>query len=216
MQPELVIFDNDGVLVDSETLSNRVLAELVTELGLPTDVDTAVEKYLGRRTTDCVADIAAELGRPVPDSFITDYERRCGELLRTRLRPIDGVPELLTALRRTGTPFCLASSGTPDEIALRLTVSGLNTFFTDNVHSAVEVPRGKPAPDLFEHAAARMGFAPADCVVIEDSPAGVRAGKAAGMTVIGHADLAGPDRLRAAGADHVVPAMTRVAALLGH
>lgn len=214
-QPSLIIFDNDGVLVDSERLSNVVFAEWVSRNGLPTTFSQAVDKYMGRRTTDCLAAIEAELGRRLPSDFVEVYERRCEEVLRRELTPVDGVAELLTALRDAGRPYCIASSGTPAEITLRLEVTGLASAFNGNVYSASMVAKGKPAPDLFLHAAARSGHEPGDCVVVEDSTAGVTGAKAAGMRVVGHADLQAADRLRAAGADHVVTSMRDVAALIG-
>lgn len=213
--PKLVIFDNDGVLVDSERLSNVVFAALITENGLPTSFEESVECYMGKRTTDCVVEIERRLGRALPSDFIEVYEHRCNDMLRRELTAVDGVEELLDSLDANKTPYCIASSGTPDEIALRLTATGLDVRFDGNVYSGTQVPRGKPAPDLFLHAARRMGVDPADCVVIEDSPAGITGAKAAGIRVIGHASLLPPQRLRAAGADVVVSGMREVAPLLG-
>lgn len=213
--PELVIFDNDGVLVDSERLSNVVFAAWITENGLPTSYRESVDNYMGKRTTDCAAEIEAKLGRALPGDFVEVYERRCNELLRRELTAVDGVPELLDELDANEIRYCIASSGTPEEIALRLTTTGLDARFDDNVYSGTRVPRGKPAPDLFWHAAERMGVDVADCVVIEDSPAGIIGAKAAGIRVIGHACLLPPQRLREAGADEVVTGMREVAPLLG-
>ncbi|GAA4910043.1 HAD superfamily hydrolase (TIGR01509 family) [Stackebrandtia albiflava] len=213
--PALVIFDNDGVLVDSERLSNRIFAELITSHGLPTTFTEAVERYMGRRTTDCVADIEAQLGRPLDPGFVGAYEARCAETLRAELTAVDGVVDVLDRLDAAGVPYCIASSGTPDEIALRLAVTGLADRFGDRVYSGSMVARGKPAPDLFEYAADRMGVAPGAAVVVEDSPPGVVGAKAAGATVIGHAALLPAGRLAEAGADHVVTGMTQVPPLLG-
>ncbi|HZE42047.1 MAG TPA: HAD family phosphatase [Stackebrandtia sp.] len=215
MTPKLVIFDNDGVLVDSERLSNVVFMNLLTEVGLPTTFDQAVERYMGKRTTDCVEDIESRLGRALPDDFIATYERRCAEVFQRELTVVPGVPELLDALRATGIPYCIASSGSPDEIAVRLRLTGLAERFGDNVFSARLVKRGKPAPDLFAYAADAMGADPGDCVVIEDSVAGVTGAVAAGIRVIGHAGLQPPERLVAAGASEVVTGMDQVAPLLG-
>lgn len=213
--PKLVIFDNDGVLVDSERLSNVVFAEWITENGLPTSYDESVELYMGKRTTDCAAEIERRLGRPLPSDFVAVYERRCNDLLRRELTVVDGVVELLDSLDANGTPYCIASSGTPDEIALRLATTGLDVRFDGNVYSGTQVPRGKPAPDLFLHVAERMGAVPGDCVVVEDSPAGITGAKAAGIPVIGHAALLPAQRLREAGADVVVSSMREVGPLLG-
>ncbi|MEV0644543.1 HAD family phosphatase [Phytomonospora sp. NPDC050363] len=215
MTPKLIIFDNDGVLVDSERLSNVVFAAMLTEAGLPTTFEQSVDLYMGKRTTDCVALIESNLGSALPAAFIADYEQRCGDVLRRELVAVEGVAELLETLQRDGTAYCIASSGTPAEIDLRLTVTGLAEHFeTDWIHSGVMVAHGKPAPDLFLYAAERHGVAPSDCVVIEDSIAGVTGAKAAGMFVVGHAALLPPERLAEAGADIVVGSMREVKGLL--
>ncbi|CAM3348230.1 HAD family hydrolase [Stackebrandtia soli] len=213
--PRLVIFDNDGVLVDSERISNVVFAALITEHGLPTTFEESVALYMGKRTSDCVGLIEASLGRALPPDFVHQYERRCETVLRRELAPVDGARELVEALRTRGSDYCIASSGTPDEIALRLNLTGLASLFDANVYSASMVERGKPAPDLFLHAAASHAVEASDCVVIEDSTAGVTAARAAGMRVIGHAALASAERLRDAGADEVVTTMRDVPSLLG-
>ncbi len=134
---------------------------------------------------------------------------------RTGLAVVPGIEELLDRLCAANVPICVASSGTPDEIALRLALTGLDRFFGDHCYSASMVPRGKPAPDLFLLAAGSIGVHPTGCVVIEDSPYGVRGGKAAGMTVVGYAALASPRTLRRAGADYIITEMADAAALLG-
>ncbi|MFD0557169.1 HAD superfamily hydrolase (TIGR01509 family) [Stackebrandtia endophytica] len=212
--PDLIIFDNDGVLVDSERLSNRIFAALLTEAGLPTSFDDAVDRYMGRRSSDCVVDIEAQLGRSLPADFLHRYEHECASVISTELTTVDGVTDLLDALDDNKIPYCIASSGTPDEIALRLRTTGLTDRFGDRVYSGSMVARGKPAPDLFEYAAERMGFSPESAVVIEDSPAGVTGAKAAGAHVIGHADLVDPQRLVDAGAHVVVSGMGQVRSLL--
>ncbi|GIG63955.1 HAD family hydrolase [Phytomonospora endophytica] len=213
--PKLVIFDNDGVLVDSERLSNVVFAEMITAAGLPTTFEESVDLYMGKRTTDCVPLVESLLGAPLPAGFIAEYEQRCGDLLRRELVAVDGVTDLLETLQRDGTAYCIASSGTPAEIDLRLTVTGLAEHFENEwIHSGVMVANGKPAPDLFEYAAAQHGVSPAECVVIEDSIAGVTGAKAAGMFVIGHAALLPGNRLAEAGADIVVGSMREVKGLL--
>lgn len=208
--PKAVVFDCDGVLVDSERLSNVVFAEVVSAEGLPTTYDESIARYMGRSTAECVADIEAALGRPLRTDVVGQYERRSAQVLRRDLTAVDGVTELLDALVAKGIPRCVASSGTPPEIALRLEVTGLAGYFGDEVYSASMVARGKPEPDLFLFAAERLGVAPGDCVLIEDSPYGVQGGKRAGMTVIGHADLAPAQGLRDAGADVVVHSMADV------
>lgn len=214
-KPELIIFDNDGVLVDSERLSNRILAGLVTQAGLPTTFEQAVSRYMGRRSTDCVTDIEEQLGFSLPDDFLERYEQQCADVLRAELTAIDGVVDLLDSLDAASVPYCIASSGTPAEIELRLTTTGLADRFGERVYSGSMVANGKPAPDLFEYAADKMGFAPTAAVVIEDSPAGVAGARAAGTHVIGHAALADAERLTAAGAHRIVSDMRQVLPLLG-
>jgi HAD superfamily hydrolase (TIGR01509 family) len=210
-----VVFDCDGVLVDSEIINNAVFAELVTRAGLPTTLEQSIERYMGRATVECVADVERELGRPIGFDLPAEYEREVLARQHTELTAVDGVRELLDLLRAAAVPVCVASSGTPPEIAFRLRVTGLTGYFGEHLYSASMVARGKPEPDLFLLAADRIGVDPADCVLIEDSPFGVRGGRAAGMTVIGLAALAAADTLRAAGAEHVVTAMAQVPPLLG-
>lgn len=210
-----VVFDCDGVLVDSERLSNQVFAEVVTAEGLPTSFDDAVRRYLGRSTAECAAEIAEELGRPLRTDLIGEYERRCALAFGAELVAVPGVVELLETLVAAGLPRCVASSGTPAEIALRLELTKLAHYFDHHVYSASMVPRGKPEPDLFRHAAAALGVDPHGCVLLEDSPAGVRGGMAAGMTVVGYASLIGPEALAEAGADHVITDIADARALIG-
>ena len=213
-KPDLIIFDNDGVLVDSERLTNQIFADAVTGAGLPTSFEDAVTRYMGRRTTNCVADIEEQLGTTLPHDFVHLYEQRCAEVLRAQLTTVDGVVELLDALDNARIPYCIASSGTPEEIELRLTTTGLADRFGDRVYSGSMVAKGKPAPDLFEYAADRMGRPIESSVVIEDSPAGVTGARTAGAHVIGHAALASPERLIHAGAHEVVKDMRDIRALL--
>ncbi|WP_166388144.1 HAD family hydrolase [Catellatospora methionotrophica] len=210
-----VVFDCDGVLVDSEIINNAVFAELVTRAGLPTTLEQSIERYMGRSTTECVADVERELGRPVGFDLPTVYEHEVLARQRDELKAVDGVRDLLEVLRDAAMPVCVASSGTPPEIAFRLRVTGLAAYFGEHCYSASMVARGKPEPDLFLLAADRIGIDPADCALIEDSPFGVRGGRAAGMTVLGYAALASADTLRTAGAAHVVTAMAQVPPLLG-
>lgn len=205
----LVIFDCDGVLVDSEILSNGLLAEMMTELGHPMTTQAALREFAGRSLADVLALAQEVLGRKIPTDLAQLYGRRLSERLRRDLKPVAGVQAAIAALpcRR-----CVASSSTFERIRLSLEVTGLAPLFDDNIFSATQVPHGKPAPDLYQLAARIMGVTPADCIVVEDSPIGVSAGDAAGMTVIGFTganhttgDLA--QRLRAAGARRVIAAM---------
>jgi HAD superfamily hydrolase (TIGR01509 family) len=183
----LLIFDCDGVLVDSEVLALATLRELMAELGRPLSMDEALDAFAGGSLADTLATAARLLGRPIPDDTGRRYGERLFERFRRELKPVDGVREAILALpwRR-----CVASSSTPERLRLSLAVTGLAPLFGDDVFSAVQVERGKPAPDLYLFAARALGEAPARCIVIEDTARGVVAGRAAGMTVIGFAGAA--------------------------
>ena len=204
----LLIFDCDGVLVDSEPLACRVDAEVLTAAGFPFTADEIRDRFVGTSLADMVARIEAEQGRALPEDLGERLTRTLLARFETELKPVPRVREAILALPHRR---CVASSSTPDRIALSLRVTGLADLF-ERVFSAVEVKRGKPAPDLFLHAAAGLGVAPAECLVIEDSPFGVAAARSAGMRVIGftggsHCLPEHADRLRAAGADRVVAGM---------
>lgn len=200
-RPGLVVFDNDGVLVDSEPIANGVLAGILTGYGIPTTTDEAIRDYMGGSMAR-VRDLnRARHRRELPDDFEDVYHERVFAAFRTDLAPVAGVAELIDALAAEGVPYCVASSGTHERIRLTLTTTGLRPRFPDAaLFSSQDVPRGKPAPDLFLLAAAKMGVAPKDCVVVEDSPLGVEAAAAAGMRVYGYTAMTPPERLAAADA----------------
>jgi HAD superfamily hydrolase (TIGR01509 family) len=184
-QRRLVIFDCDGVLVDSEILACNVQARAVTDYGLPLSGAEVAGRFLGMSARDMRASLEADLGRPLP----SDHEARCAAelfaLFRRELKPVKGMTDVVAALCAADHPRCVASSSSPERITLALEVAGLHEAFRPHVFSASMVARGKPAPDLFLHAANLMGFAANDCIVIEDSANGVRAARSAGMLVIG-------------------------------
>lgn len=193
-----MIFDCDGVLVDSEPIANRVLALSLSEIGLATSVESSMRDYMGRSWSACVEIFAARLGRALPPRFEADFWARLDRALHAELRPVPGIHE---ALARIPTPTCVASSGRIDKLRITLGLTGLWDRFEGRIFCAADVPRAKPFPDLFLHAAQRMGAAPAGCVVIEDSPRGVEAGVAAGMRVLGFAARSDAATLAAAGAE---------------
>jgi HAD superfamily hydrolase (TIGR01509 family) len=180
--PELVIFDCDGVLVDSEPIANRVLAELLTAEGYPITAEQCEERFTGLRFRAVYGMVEAELGRPLPQSLKAGVHGNILAAFRTGLRPLPGVGE---AVRSIPLRRCVASSSAPDWIRTALEVTGLLPLFEPHLFSAVMVEHGKPHPDLFLYAAETMGAAPERCLVIEDSVAGVSAAVAAGMRVIG-------------------------------
>ncbi|ATU95264.1 HAD family hydrolase [Phyllobacterium zundukense] len=179
---ELVIFDCDGVLIDSETLASRIDAEELTRIGYPTSYSDVVLRFTGLSSATMRKMIEEDWGRALPSDFDTIVQSRIKESYRTELQAISGIDRLLHQLPL---PRCVASSSAPDKLRLGLELTGLWTHFDPHVFSSVMVKAGKPAPDLFLFAATQMGIAPARCVVVEDSIAGVRAGVAAEMTVIG-------------------------------
>ena len=207
---ELVIFDCDGVLVDSELLSNRVLAQMLAEIGLPMSLEETIATFMGHTLPACIALIEECTGRPIPPNFVADFRDRTFEAFRRDLRPVPGIESVLDAMEQR---FCVASSGPPEKIHLTLSVTGLLPRFAGRIFSAVEVARGKPHPDLFLHAAHEMRATPAACVVVEDSVRGVQAAVAAGMQVLGYADLTDAAVLSANGA-RVFHSMDEVPALL--
>jgi HAD superfamily hydrolase (TIGR01509 family) len=195
---ELVIFDCDGVLVDSEPIANRVLAAALTEIGLATTVESSMRDYMGRSWNACLEIFERRLGCALPAAFEPDFWKRLDGAFRAELRPVPGIHD---ALERIATPTCVASSGRIDKMRITLGQTGLWDRFEGRIFTAADVPRAKPFPDLFLHAASRMGAAPARCAVVEDSPRGVEAGVAAGMRVLGYAARNDADALASAGAE---------------
>jgi HAD superfamily hydrolase (TIGR01509 family) len=181
---ELVIFDCDGVLIDSDRISLRVQAEMLCELGVPTSYDACVRDFLGIGMPATLAAITAGLGRPVPPKWIDDLEEAVRNAFTHELTPAPGIVE---ALNQITAPTCIASSGSHDKMRFTLGLTDLYRSFEGRIFSGDEVEHGKPAPDLFLYAARSMATAAAGCVVVEDSPSGVRAAKAAGMGVLGYA-----------------------------
>ena len=197
----LIIFDNDGVVVDSELLANRVLAELLSEAGHPTTVEDSIRDYLGGTLAGVHGIVKQRSGCDLPHGFDDAYHARLFAAFATDLRPVPGIADVLEGVASgLGVPFCLASSGTRDRIRRSLTVTGLLGRFEGRIFSAEDVAHGKPAPDLFLHVASTLAVDPARCVVVEDSPNGVSAARAAGMTALGYAALTPADRLAGAAA----------------
>lgn len=202
---ELFIFDCDGVLVDSERLAIRLDAIYLEQIGWPMPEAEIVERFVGKSDADMRAAIEAHLGGPVPAEIDKAFERLYRETFDRELEAVEGVQAVLEALAAAGTPLCVASSGTHAKIRRSLAKTGLARFFGDRLFSATDVPNGKPAPDLFLHAAATLGVEPARCAVIEDSVYGVAAALAAGMHTFAYAGGVTPAvRLSAAGDSAVI------------
>jgi HAD superfamily hydrolase (TIGR01509 family) len=212
----LIIFDCDGVLVDSEPIAHGLLAQMMTDLGHPISTAESIQKFTGRSLTDTLPLIEDILGRSIPDQMGQHYSRLLLERLRRDLKPIAGVKEAVAMLDY---PRCVASSSSLERIRLSLEVTGLSLLFGSNIFSATQVTRGKPAPDLYLFAATRMAVAPKDCVVIEDSALGVTAGRLAGMKVIGftggaHLMSDAARDLASAGAYAIVSSMAELPAIV--
>jgi HAD superfamily hydrolase (TIGR01509 family) len=215
--PALVLFDCDGVLVDSEPIALAVLLETIAAAGGAVSAETAQDRFLGRSLAATRAILAAEFGVLLDDAALGAMRARLYDAFRAELKPIPGMAETLA---RIAAPVCVASSSQPERIELCLRLTGLWPWFEGRAFSATMVARGKPAPDLFLHAAREMGAEPAACLVVEDSPAGVEAGRAAGMRVIGftgggHAAAPGHGAaLAACGAERVIADMRLLPAAL--
>jgi HAD superfamily hydrolase (TIGR01509 family) len=181
---ELIIFDCDGVLVDSERLSIRVDAIFLDRLGWPMSSDEIVERWVGRSDADMRAEIEDHIGGPIPPEIDEEFSRIYRETFERELAPVDGIREALDVIT---TPRCVASSGEHDKIRRNLALTGLTDYFGERIFSATDVPHGKPAPDLFLLAAMTLGAEPARCAVVEDSVHGVEAALAAGMRPFAYA-----------------------------
>jgi HAD superfamily hydrolase (TIGR01509 family) len=214
--PELVIFDCDGVLVDSEQISNRVLAEMLSAEGLAKTLAEARRDYQGLLLRDILDSAEAELGCPLPAGWLERYERTRAEVFRRELEPVPGAAGAVSRVSGAGVRVCVASQGKLEKTRLSLELTGLRDLFTDRaLFSAHCVARGKPHPDLFLHAASTMEADPVACVVVEDTPSGVLAAVAAGMRVYGYAADSDEAALREAGALEILQAMEELPARLG-
>ena len=181
---DLVIFDCDGVLIDSERLAVKVDVLMLRELGWPLSEEEVIERFVGRSDRDTQAAIEAQLGRKLPAGWEKQFKPLYDQVFAAELAPVDGVLEALDVITL---PSCIASSGTREYLRHMLGLTGLYERFAGRIFSVEDVACGKPAPDLFLHAAERMGAKPAACVVVEDSRAGVEAARAAGMRVLAFA-----------------------------
>ncbi|MGY0485908.1 HAD family hydrolase [Streptomyces sp. WG-D5] len=214
MRYDLVIFDNDGVLVDSEPISNTLLAGYLTELGHPTSYEESLRDYMGAAMHRVHDVILERTGKRLPEDFDDRFHERVFAAFQRELEPVDGVVEVLEGLAGDGVPYCVASSGSHERIRVGHRRTGLDKWFGDErIFSSQDVGRGKPAPDLFLYAAERMGVAPERCVVVEDSPLGVQAAVGAGMDVYGFTAMTPAERLD--GANELFGDMRELPRLLG-
>jgi HAD superfamily hydrolase (TIGR01509 family) len=214
---DLVIFDCDGVLVDSEVISCRAHAATLTRHGYPITADQVLDRFLGVSDLEARLIVEAEIGRKLPEDFTSQVKQATLQRYADDLQPVPYVAEAVAAINL---PKCVASSGTPEKIRHGLTCAGLYDILAPHIFSASQVKRGKPAPDLFLFAAEQMKVQPARCVVIEDSVPGVTGARAAGMTVLGfhggsHCRPGYAATLRAAGAGATFDDMRQLAGLIG-
>jgi HAD superfamily hydrolase (TIGR01509 family) len=214
---DLIIFDCDGVLVDSEVISCRAHAATLTRHGYPITEDQVFDRFLGRSMRQATLEVEAELGRSLPDDFHTQVYAEIFQAFATSLQ---ATPFIVEALAAVTLPVCVASSGPPEKISASLNRVGLYDRFSPHIFSAVQVQHGKPAPDLFLFAAEQMRVSPARCLVIEDSVSGITAALAAGMAVLGyhggsHCRPGHAEALRAAGAAVTFDDMRELPALIG-
>jgi len=212
----LVIFDCDGVLIDSEVITCRVQAAGLAALGIPVTAEEVMRRFTGMRDREMYAMLEREHGLSLPADYDANAKAQIAEAYRQELRPIAGIEAALEAIPL---PRCVASSSNPLKLRFGLELTGLYERFSPHLFSAAQVGRGKPAPDLFLFAAAEMGAAPQDCLVIEDSVAGVQAARAAGMRVYGfsggsHCGEGHGERLLAAGAALVFSSMAELPSLV--
>ena len=207
----MVIFDCDGVLVDSERLTHQVVVDMLAEHGVALGFDEAVDRFIGMSMANGLVQLKALLGGTLPDDFLPEMGRRTRAAFRAGLTTVPGVEAVLDSLQR---PFCVASNGNHAKVNFTLGHTGLLPRFTGRIFTADDVAHPKPAPDLFLLAARTLGALPAHTTVVEDTPTGVAAARAAGMRVIGFAAMTPAGRLQAAGADAIAHDMATVANLL--
>ena len=177
-----VIFDCDGVLVDSEPIGNQVLVDLANELGANISLEYAFKNFKGNSLQNCVNQIASLIERELPSNFIEDYRSLSYEKFKTDIKPVDGIVEVIEDLK---IPYCVASSGPETKIKLNLELTGLLPFFKENIYSCYTIQKWKPDPAIFLWAARTMGFHPSECLVVEDSAIGVNAAIKGGFDVFG-------------------------------
>lgn len=202
MTPHLVIFDCDGVLVDTERLTNRTMAALLTEYGCRMTGPECQKRFMGRTLEAVQETVEQELGRKLPSDWLVQLRARDLESFKSGVSQVPGVAKVMDMLDQRGIPYCVGSSGKYEKMHSTLGSAGLLERLKDKLYSSQDCAKGKPAPDIFLLAARSMGHTPETCVVVEDSLPGVMAAKAAGMRVYAYVDdpVCDRDALREAGA----------------
>ena len=212
--PQAVIFDCDGVLVDSEPITNGVLSEMLKELGLDFDLDRTIRTFMGKSVKDEIAAIETMVGHPLPADWHPQFVVRRDAALAVKIREVPGVRDVVERLTMLGISYAVASGADCAKMRLTLGTCGLLPFFDRHMFGADMVARAKPAPDVYDLAMKNLGVSPEQTIVIEDTPTGTRAGVAAGATVYGLATLNSPVALMAAGATLTFDRMEQLPALL--
>ncbi|TCN54627.1 HAD family hydrolase [Flavobacterium circumlabens] len=197
MEVKCIIFDCDGVLVDTEKIGNGILLEMAAEHGFEMKLEDAYRDFNGRNLKECFLHIESAIAKKLPENFENEYRQRSFEAFRTQVKPMEGVLSFLNSLK---IPYCVASSGPVDKIRLNLEVAGLLDKFENKIFSSYEINSWKPDPGIFLHAAKEMGFEVEDCIVVEDSKAGVAAGNKGGFKVYGFANGYNDEDLQKEGA----------------
>ena len=214
MNYKLVIFDCDGVLVDSEAIGNRFISEALTLAGIPISAEGALSKFLGGKLTQIKEDAEKQLGFSLPANWVDEIYKKQFSEFRKNLKSISGIEDVLDVLERMNTPVCVGSNGPLNKMEVSLGVTKLKDRFLGRIFSADQVERPKPAPDLYLYCAQQMGVLPQDCLVIEDSPRGASAGVAAGMSVFGYTGGEGDSALKKVGCTKVFNTMREIATFL--
>ncbi|OXB16818.1 HAD family hydrolase [Flavobacterium reichenbachii] len=185
MKVKCIIFDCDGVLVDTEKIGNGILLSMASEYGFKMEIEEAYRNFNGRNLKDCFRHIEETIEHKLPDTFEEEYRQKSFEAFKTQVKPMEGVVDFIEKLQ---IPYCVASSGPVEKIRLNLEVSGLLDKFENKIFSSYQINSWKPEPGIFLHAAKEMGFDVKDCIVLEDSKAGVKAGINGGFKVYGFAN----------------------------
>ncbi|WP_246074243.1 HAD family hydrolase [Flavobacterium daemonense] len=185
MEVKCIIFDCDGVLVDTEKIGNGILLEMASEYGFKMDIEDAYRDFNGRNLKDCFRYIEEAIHQKLPENFEEEYRQKSFEAFKTQVKPMEGVVDFIEKLK---IPYCVASSGPVEKIRLNLEVAGLLDKFENKIFSSYQINSWKPEPEIFLHAAKEMGFEVKDCIVLEDSKAGIKAGISGGFKVYGFAN----------------------------
>ncbi|CAM3401057.1 HAD family phosphatase [Flavobacterium chungbukense] len=195
-----IIFDCDGVLVDTEKIGNGILLAMAQEHGFEMELEDAYRHFNGRNLNDCFRHIEEAIDQKLPENFESEYREKSFEAFKTQVKPMEGVLDFIENIEKLEIPYCVASSGPVEKIRLNLGIAGLLDKFENKLFSSYQINSWKPEPGIFLHAAKEMGFDVKDCIVLEDSKAGVKAGISGGFQVYGFANGYNDEDLKDEGA----------------